>query len=62
MYIIYVRNYRKDFYLSVIMVLWIILFILTEMFLNSSLTANVTIDNSFSFLSCQIRHRKYIYK
>ena len=31
------------------MVLWIILFILTEMFLNSSLTANVTIDNSFSF-------------
>jgi len=50
LYIIYIRNYRKRlFYLSVIVLLWIILLIITEIFVNTSLTSNVIIDNSFSF-------------
>lgn len=50
MYIIFIRNFRKRlFYLSVIFLLWIVLFILSEVFLNTGLITNVIIDNSFSF-------------
>ena len=52
MYIIYVRSYKKKLVcLSIIIGFWVLMFLLTELFLNQSLNVNVTIENYLSF-SC----------
>ncbi|NMB34307.1 MAG: hypothetical protein GX992_08825 [Clostridium sp.] len=52
MYVIYVKNYkRRFFYLSIIITLWVALFLLTETFINTNHNTKMSIKNQFSF-SC----------
>jgi len=56
LYIIFISNYkRKLVYLFAIIGLWILLFFLTGLFLNNSLTMKVTIENYLSF-SCPVKY------
>ncbi|MFZ5988280.1 MAG: PsbP-related protein [Bacillota bacterium] len=50
LYIVYIQNYKKRLlYLSIIIMLWIIMFFIASFLFGNSLAMNLTIDNYLSF-------------